>query len=233
MPFTSKRIIASGPHREGNTAQAERLLEHMQRIHNHDLPNQIVALQSLLQLLSFEEARNLSEDGREYVRRLQNAARRASELVRFLKDIGRLTSFQCKSETITLASLARELQGELQRQFPEIQFTFDWQWNVPAILGDPRVYLHAIVELCKALLVGHANPCTMRANSRQNGNAVELAFQIVEPPAASDATVTAGVNWSERMEVILAREWLALCGAEAQITLKNESNAAFLITVRV
>src|SRR6266542_6419629 len=49
-----------------NAARASRLLEALHPVCSHDLPNQIVALQSLLQLFSWDEADHLTPQGREY-----------------------------------------------------------------------------------------------------------------------------------------------------------------------
>ena len=92
--------------------RSDRLLRSMQKVIRHDLPNQMVALVSLLQLLSAEETTRLSADGREYVRRLQNATVRASEMLRFLKQMEQLNSFVPRLEKISVPPLARELQGE-------------------------------------------------------------------------------------------------------------------------
>src|SRR5437667_10877292 len=113
--------------------RSDRLLRGMHKVISHDLPNQIVAVRGLLQLLSLEEADRLTEVGREYVRRLHSAAGRAAELLRFLKEMERLHSFTVQQEMVPLSALARELQGELQRRHPGVEFDFAWQWEVPAV----------------------------------------------------------------------------------------------------
>jgi hypothetical protein len=156
-------------------------------------------------------------------------------MVGYLKDMGRLNSFVCKVEAIALANLARELQGQLQRLFPDKQFTFDWHWAAPTIVGDSRVFLHAISELCKAFYTGAATSCVVQATSRQHGGAIQLSFNIrnqfmpdcqlmdhAEPVAPA-------CPLSERLEIILAREWLALCGSDVEILGHGETEAVFSI----
>src|SRR5260370_33622907 len=109
--------------------RSDRLLRAMHKVLSHDLPNQIVAVQGLLQLLSLEESARLSADGCEYLRRLQNAARRTAELGRFLKDMEQLGGFTIQTGPVALADLARELQGELQQRYPATQFEFNWRWD--------------------------------------------------------------------------------------------------------
>jgi light-regulated signal transduction histidine kinase (bacteriophytochrome) len=210
--------------------RSDRLLLGMQKVFGHDLPNQMVVLQSLLQLMAEEESPRLSDDGREYVRRLQNATKRASDMVRFLKEMARLNALTPQSGTITLAALARELQGELQQLHSATRFEFDWHWIVPAILGDPRVYLQAILELCAGLLSPNSKRCRVSATSEQHGDAIELAFRLQEPKETAPPRCTMQ-TLEQRMEIVLAREWLALCGAGVELNLPAGAGTCFSIVV--
>jgi light-regulated signal transduction histidine kinase (bacteriophytochrome) len=211
--------------------QAARLAEHLQRIHNHDLPNEMVALQSLLQLLSIEESKNLSGEGQEYLRRLQNAARRASNLVRLLKEMGRLNSYNCAAETFDLANLARELQGELQRIWPDKTLTFEWHWSAPTVFGDPRVVLNAILEACKVLLASSAQECLVQASSRRHEDVTEIEFRIQNRSGIHEVREgdTAPSQNVEPLELVVAREWLAVCDAELSVLHRDATGAAFRI----
>ena len=198
----------------------------MHKVVHHDLPNQMVALHSLLQLLNDEESARLSAEGREYVRRLQNATKQSSEMVRFLKEIDRIHTISCKAETVKLSALARELQGEFVRLYPGTQFAFEWQWQVPALVGDVRVFLHATRELFAGLMQPPGKSCRVSASSAQRGEAVELAFRLEESPTPTRANPQ---KLEERMEIILAREWLALAGAELMLSVGAESR--FVVVV--
>ena len=104
---------------EHDTDRADRLLRKMHPVFSHDLPNQVVALQSLLQMLEMEEADRLGAEGRECVGRLKRVAGRVQGLARFLKDLGRLNSYQRRTESVVLAALVREVKVGLQAQCPE------------------------------------------------------------------------------------------------------------------
>lgn len=232
MPTTSIPMTM----RTDQSNRAAHLLEHMQRIHNHDLPNEMVALQSLLQLLTLEEAKNLSGEGQEYLRRLQNAAKRASHLVRLLKEMGRVQSYDCAAEAVILGNLARELQGELHRAWPEKQLSFEWRWSTPAVFGDPRVLLHALVDTFKALYSGTGTECLVQATSTRHDDVALLAFRIQEAAnsrraSTADETAARTQGSTERVEIAVAREWLALCGAELEVTHCDATGAAFRLTV--
>ena len=64
MNATHLRLSAGHAERSDAPTQAERLLKEMHAVCSHDLPNQMVALQGLLQLLSQEESANLGNEGR-------------------------------------------------------------------------------------------------------------------------------------------------------------------------
>jgi hypothetical protein len=214
-----------------------RLLRGMHKVYSHDLPNQMVALQCLLQLLQAEEAEHLGVEGQEYVRRLQNVTQRACEQVRFLKEMGRINTCSAKSETISLSALARELQGELQQKHPHKQFVFEWQWQAPAITGDARTFLLALSELCAGFLPTLGKRCRLSARSERRGAAIEVVFDAAEVPGPKNMDPTAlPPRWSmhnlkQRMEVTLAREWLALSEAELEVTLPSVGSARFSIVI--
>jgi light-regulated signal transduction histidine kinase (bacteriophytochrome) len=202
--------------------RSDQLLRSMHKVMNHDLPNELVVLQSLLQLLEEEESSQLSKEGREYVSRLQNATRRAGEMVRFLKEMGRLNTQASQPATIFLAAFTRELQGELHRLHPGIHFQFDWQLDTPTLHGDSRVYLRAILELLGGFISPHAKSCVISARAQAHGDAVELALELTQIPAAPSP-----LSVENRMELILARESLALCGAGVEVTLPANGSIQF------
>jgi light-regulated signal transduction histidine kinase (bacteriophytochrome) len=206
--------------------RSDRLLRSMHRVFSHDLPNQMVALQSLLQLLSAEEADHLTKDGREYIRRLHSATQRACEQVRFLKEMGRINICTAKAESFALSTLARELQGEMQQKHPHTEFTFEWHWETPAVTGDGRSLRLALSELLHALMGPDAKQCHVSATSRSQADKIMLSFQLKERHVAWTARAL-----DQRMEIVLAREWLALSAASLEVTLPADGTARFLISI--
>ena len=186
------------PEPAGCPMRSDLLLRDMQKVVNHDLPNQLVVLQSLLHLLDAEESAQVSANGREYLRRLKHAAQRASDMVRFLKEITRINNFTSAAQTVTLADLARELQGELQRLYPGTQFEFAWSWQTPTIVGDARVFLQAMLELFAGFLSPAAQTCRVSALSETHGEAIELAFVLHQVPADGQRSSPQGID--QRME---------------------------------
>ncbi|HZZ80859.1 MAG TPA: hypothetical protein VFE62_20320 [Gemmataceae bacterium] len=216
----------------GELVHADRWLKLMHKVCNHDLPNQLVVLQSLLKLMSLEETERLSEQGQEFLRRLQNASQHASSMVRFLKEMSGLATRAARSEPIALAELARELQGELQRRYPGRQFSFAWEWQTPKVTGDARIFAEALLEMYAGLTHADAQRSRVSATSRETADGVELTFCIEEQPAAP-APPSAGKPRSleERLPIVLAREWLALCGAVIGPLSTGGADAHFSVTV--
>src|SRR5262245_34668586 len=93
---------SSPPEREGG--RAERLLAAMHKVFSHDLPNQLVIVQSLLSFLG-DEASRLSDEGRDHLRRLQAAGGRAGDMIHFLKDMAALARRADPLEEVRLDAL--------------------------------------------------------------------------------------------------------------------------------
>jgi light-regulated signal transduction histidine kinase (bacteriophytochrome) len=213
--------------------RSDRLLRGMHKVFSHDLPNQMVALQSLLQLLSADEAEHLGNEGQEYVRRLQSATLRACEQVRFLKEMGRINAVSAKAETITLRMVARELQGELQQKHASTEFAFEWQWHAPTVVGDPRTFALALSELFSVFVRPNSERCQVSAESRERGDRTELTFRLEECNVVKENRIP---GWTEqtveqRMEIVLAREWLALSGARLEVLLPGDGTIHFVISI--
>src|SRR5262245_42536292 len=91
----------------------KRLLDAMRPVCSHDLPNQAVALQSLLQLFTWDEVDQLSPQGREYFERLQSIANKTFALSQYLKELARLAHYEPRDERLTFASVVDDLRAEI------------------------------------------------------------------------------------------------------------------------
>jgi light-regulated signal transduction histidine kinase (bacteriophytochrome) len=208
--------------------RSDRLLRGMHKVCSHDLPNQIVVLQSLLQMLQLEEADRLSPDGQEYVRRLQNVTQRTTQMARFLKEMNKLAAYVGTPEELSLDVLTREIQAALKQQHPRLQFTFDWQWSVPAMLGDYRTMLQALIEILAWSAGRQAASCTVRGSSAENENQTSLHFTLATGSAGAD---NPQADPEQRMEIILARELLAVSQATLEVSSHDADGNQFTILV--
>jgi signal transduction histidine kinase len=96
----------------------ERLLACFRKALNHELPNHLVAIQGLLQVLALEDGDRLSSQGREYLQRLTAAADRTHALISALAMIGRVGHDPRPLEAIPFAEVCQEAIAEVNQLFP-------------------------------------------------------------------------------------------------------------------
>ncbi len=204
--------------------QADRLLVKMHQVLSHDLPNQIVALQSLLQLLELEEANRLGDEGRECLRRLHRVARKAAGQVRFLREMGRLRTQGQRVVPVTLATLVREIGLEVGHQMSAARLQCRMAGDDASFAADPRRLVLAMVEIVRMLMERDSTgPHTLAVGGRTVADAVELHGELTWPADHAPDAAARQPKPGERLEVMLAEEMLAGFGARlAEIREENE-----------
>lgn len=213
---------------EWGEERAVRLLRGMHRVVSHDLPNQLVALQSLLQLLHADEWDHLGPEGRAHLAQLVGAAERAGAQVRFLKEMARLQRCQPNVEEVALSSLSRELQGDLA-EFSDGAPHYAWDWQVKTIHADSRLLVQALRELLHVLLDSISASFRIEGASRWAGDDIELSFRVVAEEEAPRGR--GSVTIDERPEVVLARERLAAWGARLRLPARVGESASFAVLI--
>lgn len=210
--------------------RADRLLTKMHRVLSHDLPNQIVALQSLLQLLELEEAARLGDEGRECVQRLHRVARKAAGQVRFLKEMGRLgTSRPCVG-SVTMAPLLREVASELHLQMPAIAVSCRLVSDSGPFVADPRRLVLAVVEIARFLLERFPPvPCSLRVGSNATADGIEVRVTLHLDDGTTAAVMPARPTPKETLEVVLAEEMLASCGGRLSELCEERDSSRFTL----
>jgi hypothetical protein len=220
----------------GSTAavdRAHRLLHGMHQVCSHDLPNQSVALESLLHLFAMDEADQLSPQAKEYLQRLQSVAHKIAGMAQYLRDLIRLERHQPDIGEIAFERLVHDLKAELQRQLPEHAFTWNTQFPVGSAVADRRLLAPAAIALVHgaAEALGSTDlHLTLRSAGQPSGGAA-LTLRIAPAPAAALAgmAATATTNSERRLEFALGVELLAL----ANIDCRREDAAgaiAFVLT---
>lgn len=197
----------------------------MRPVCSHDLPNQAVALQSLLQLFAWDEAAQLSPQGREYFERLQSIANKTLALTQYLKELARLQRYQPRDERLTFASVVDDLRAEVQRAEPDCRWTWQCRWRLDGFRADRRLVQQALVQLlrgARAGLAGQAPLVDMEATAGADEH-IEWTIAVLpaqaspgqaspgqsSPPAAERRG--ADVN-EQRLAFNLAQEYLAATG---------------------
>ncbi len=213
--MTPHSVIA-GP---DSAERAQRLLRGMHKVFSHDLPNQVVVLQSLLRLLQVEEIDRLSPDGREYVARLASAATKAGAQVRFLKEMSRLHSYQPRLHDLALPSLARELEADLNQPGRVGVIEYQWHWQRGSIRVDQRTFCQGLLGLLQEQLERGHDHSLIQGTAHAGPACVQLEFCVT--PARGPA--------QPGHDTLLARELLAVSAAE--LTLDTEQRGRFSILV--
>jgi signal transduction histidine kinase len=203
-------------------ARAERVLEHLRKALSHDVSNQIVAVQGLLQLLQMEEADRLSADGQDYVRRAATAAQRAQGLLATLKDLARFGREKMPPrEVVSLDGLVRELTTDVKAHHPACVLECRLAQDAIRVAAPGRLLHQALLRLLRALFAAAAagtRKVVLRSQHTAEGvqlTAAEAAPEgRPEPPAlprrpsGDDAPPWA----SDRHDWVLVRELVDACG---------------------
>lgn len=187
---------------------------------SHDLPNQLVALHSLLHLLDMDCSERLDDEGKEYLRRLHSVTDKVGELVDFLREMVRLTGFEPARERIPLASLVRELKARAAA-LPAVKATWETDGTSEPLVGDTRLILQAFMDLLPLLLEAAGGPdVRIAVASRQLVGAVLLEIRFLRPGASSLSQAA-----RKRPPFVLATARLAANGAELKV-LPDEPDVA-------
>jgi signal transduction histidine kinase len=136
------------------TSDNERLLALLQKALGHELPNRLLAIQGLAQLLTIEEAERLSADGKDYIARLAAAAQRAHALVKTLADIVHVGRPEPTAQPTSVAEVVREAVAEAKQLFPCTAIEYHLPETGP-LLRVPRrdlrqVATHLLRNTCRA-----------------------------------------------------------------------------------
>jgi hypothetical protein len=220
---------------DDDKGQCERLLGKMHQVLSHDLPNQIVLLQSLVHLLELEEAEQLGEEGRERVHRLHRVARKAAGMVRYLKEMSRLAGYRRRVEEVALASLVREIDVELHQQLPSAAVECRLAGDSSRFAADPRRLVLAVVEIVWFLVdrfAGCRCMLTIRGQSVANGIAVHAELSLTAGATAALAEAPPErLRASTSLELTLAEEWLAGWGARITEVHEESDLSRFTLVV--
>jgi signal transduction histidine kinase len=213
---------------DDNTGRGDRLLQKMDRVFSHDLPNQIVALESLLQMLEHDESGRLSDAGRDYVGRLQQVGRDAAAMVAFLRELGRLRAYRRHVANVALATVLRDVQAALHEDLLDTPLQCELGGDVPAVSADPKLLSRALIELLRCLLErAPARRSRLRLTARRQDDAVELRGDLSWPAGAHAPRL----RLEQRPEIVLAEEFLAAWNARLCEIRETSEQSLFIVHV--
>ena len=217
---------------EAEMERAARLLTRMHRVLSHDLPNQIVALQSLLHLLELDEADRLSDEGRECLRRLKRVTQKTAGQARFLKEMGRLGTGKPAVATISLGTVVREVENELRQQLPSATVHCRVAGDVQPFAADPRRLVLACMEITRCLLERFPTiPCVLRLSGRARADGIDLDGELTLADDATGNIAPPRPRLMEQCEIVLAEELLAFWGSRLSNVCEEKDSSRFTVIV--
>jgi signal transduction histidine kinase len=222
-------------------ARAERVLWHLRKALSHDVSNQLVAVQGLLQLLQMEEADRLSADGQDYVRRAATAAQRAQGLLGTLKELARLGGEKLPpSEVISLDGLVRELTADVKADHPTCVLECQLALDAVRVAAPGRLLHQTLFRLLRVLLAA-AGPGTRKValRSHRTPEGVQLTLAEVPPEGRPDPPAPprrpAGdeaASWaSDRHDWVLVRELVDACRGSLTASSDPGRGGAFTLVI--
>ncbi|MCS7045496.1 MAG: hypothetical protein NZO58_03975 [Gemmataceae bacterium] len=209
MTGDSRCFIPHGP------ARAERLLAAIHPVCSHDLPNVVVALQGLLQLFEWDEASQLSGQGREHLTRLQSLAAKTTAMCHHLKELVRLQRREVVPTSVRFADLLDEVRAELRRAMPDLSLAWNCRWDVGEIVGDRQLLQAGVVGIVRSVLTPvQAAAAVVDMETHPAQDRVEWTVRI-RPDTAAPALP---VDDSSLLEGQLALDFARICLAVSGVT---------------
>jgi signal transduction histidine kinase len=155
----------------------DRLLLGVQKAAGHELPNQLVAQRGMLQLLELEDSDRLSDEGREYLRRVVAATERASNLIGALGEMVRFFRLPFVPAAVNLAEVAHEAGLELIQLFPGMRIEYDLSEKMPLLAVPRRALRLALTHLFRnaAEAVAPDRPSRIVVSAQSSTRGVEVS----------------------------------------------------------
>lgn len=219
------------------SSRSDKVLFGIRPVLNHDLPNLVLALQGLLQLLHAEEKGRLTPQGQDYLGRLQGIAVQMQTTLTLLKQINKVMPPADSLRSVSLKEALREATAVVKHGFSvQAVPTFG---DVPdvSLLAHPALFLQALVHLLSLLGRGRTRDgLDWRVSSRERGSWIELVFhegtspkKLPAPgpegaPAFSSGKPVPAEEWSfdilgpeNRLRLVLVDQLLSACGGRLLI----------------
>jgi signal transduction histidine kinase len=236
VPAAAQPSLASA----SDLQRAERLLGWFQQALGHELPNHLVAIQGLLNLLELEEGDHLSRNGREYLRRVSANTQKAQRLLRALTDIGRVRHLLALPEPIALAELAQELTTEMKPLYPDRDIEYHFCAGVPQVTAPRQALRQVLLQLLRRALQTPSGPhLRIELGSRAMNTGAEIWVsdnargltpqqqqQLFDPFAGSDL-----IGSTEKLDWILVREMVESWGGTLRVESEVDRGSCVTLSV--
>jgi signal transduction histidine kinase len=210
----------------------ERLLAAYQQALGHDLPNLLVAIQGMVQLMQTEEAERLSPEGREFLDQLAHSSRRAHEWSRALAEVGHAVRDSGGTAPESVAEAADEAGFIIKQLYPYIYIEYHFSHPPPRLLVGRAALQQIFVELLRAAAEAvHGDPTPfVRVGAREVRGELDIWVahsgqsltepereRLFEPPAPGNDPHGKG-RWGLFLVRQLVETWGGAVAAESSLT---------------
>jgi len=200
------------PNGAGNAppeSSAERLIAAMHAVCSHDLPNQILSLQSLINLMDMDAVIPAGAAGHEYLTRLKAVTEKTAAMSDFLKAMVRLVRHTPQPCALTVHELFRELVAEAKSAL-DVPLAWDVRGLSGNVWADRDLVYSSLGDLLRALTAGGAKDIAVASSQSFRRTVVIIG---VSGPGLPTTMSMLG----QRYDFLLARERLHVAGVDLKL----------------
>lgn len=158
-----------------SASRSEKILDGLQTTLNHDLPNLVIAMQGLLQIVELEEAANFSTEGKDFFRRLQSTVHQMRQTLTLIRSVNKTTPLSESPTNFSLRETLIEAAAVVKLRFPEISITFEGQAVNGFVPGFPDRMQTIFAEILTLMVTtGSRSKLICSVSSRKLPNTIEL-----------------------------------------------------------
>jgi signal transduction histidine kinase len=212
--------------------KAERILKILAKVFQHDLPNQLVVFQGLVQLLELEEKERLTSQALEYLQRMKAVSQRTLNLGRYIKELSYLAGKEEIVERVHLASLVQEFKAQAKHTFTDCQLEWKSSLEITQLTVGRQNLIKGLVELMRltfSLAGGKSFHINFQARAEVGFDLLQL--DIIPGEVLKDPLPTEAKTWEGRLEFLLARELLASGGGTLQLGTEKGPGVEFFLKI--
>jgi hypothetical protein len=200
------------PNAAGNAPaklSAERLVTGMHATCSHDLPNQILSLQSLINLMDIDAVIPAGAAGHEYLTRLKAVTEKTAEMSDFLKAMVRLARYTPQPCTLAVFELFRELIAEAKSAL-DVPLAWDVRGLSGNVWADRDLVYSSLGGLLRALTAGGAKDIAVASSPSFRRTVVVIGVSGPGLPTTMSML-------EQRYDFLLARERLHVAGVNLKL----------------
>jgi signal transduction histidine kinase len=212
-----------------------RVLACFQKALGHELPNQLVAAQGLVQLLREEEAGHLSAEGRDGLERLAAVLRRTHSLVRELSDLGRAMRQDSAGGEAHVGEAVEEVVAGVKQLSPGRSVAYHLVDPGAAVPLSDAVLRRVLAGLLGFLVRRHPDrPLRVEIGAREAGAGMELWVSGDGPPPTpvecrSLVEPFAGADSGPGLGLFLCSLLVDGCGGTLELEAPSAGGTRFLL----